>query len=447
MLHSLRGLFMVFVMIPIAVALAGCAERTSAPSGNGAGNAATNGSTGAGDAASLTSTNGNGSGGSSNSTPVLTGQAAAVLTPAKPDQVPIENEAAPAKTLRVGDAAPRLQVSQWHNGAAIPEFEKGKVYVVEFWATWCGPCITAIPHLSEMSTKYEDRDVTFIGMNLREEDDRVLPFLKRMGDKMSYRVAMDVLIKAPETDGDEADKKPKPRARALTAESWLEAAGEDGIPCSFVVDQESRVAWIGHPMMGLDETISEILSGSFDIQKEAQLASRRKEVKARFRQLARANKPDELLAVIDEYREVDRWMAPNLAGMKFQVLVLQKKDYDAAYAFAASAVEGELKDNAQALNEIAWTILDTAGIEKRDFDLALKIAERADELTGHANPPILDTLARAHFEKGDTAKAIEIETLALEKSGDDPTKKIITDTLEKYRKAAAKPEGKDKPKE
>ncbi|MFM7297514.1 MAG: TlpA family protein disulfide reductase, partial [Planctomycetota bacterium] len=50
--------------------------------------------------------------------------------------------------LGVGDPAPRLRVGSWLKGEPIAGFEAGRVYVVEFWSTWCLPCEKSIPLLS-----------------------------------------------------------------------------------------------------------------------------------------------------------------------------------------------------------------------------------------------------------------------------------------------------------
>src|SRR4051794_37880273 len=69
-----------------------------------------------------------------------------------------------APKLRVGDPAPLLKVSKWLQGKEVKRYEPGKVYVVEFWATWCGPCIGAMPHLSNLQTEFKDRGLTVIGV-------------------------------------------------------------------------------------------------------------------------------------------------------------------------------------------------------------------------------------------------------------------------------------------
>jgi thiol-disulfide isomerase/thioredoxin len=50
----------------------------------------------------------------------------------------------------VGDDAPPLVQGTYVQGEPVREFEQGKVYVVEMWATWCGPCVQAMPHVTEL---------------------------------------------------------------------------------------------------------------------------------------------------------------------------------------------------------------------------------------------------------------------------------------------------------
>ncbi len=147
-------------------------------------------------------------------------------------------------TLKVGDAAPALTVSKFVKGEAVTEFAKDKIYIIECWATWCGPCRAAIPHVSELQKKYADKGVIVIGVDVWENDPaKVEAFVKQMGEKMDYRVALDDV-----KDGEKNGKM---------AEGWLKAAGRNGIPCSFVV-KEGKIAWIGHPSH-LEEELPKII--------------------------------------------------------------------------------------------------------------------------------------------------------------------------------------------
>jgi thiol-disulfide isomerase/thioredoxin len=148
--------------------------------------------------------------------------------------------------LAPGTPAPPLDVKVWFKGAPIKQLEKGQIYVVEFWATWCGPCIESIPHLTELAKK--NPDVKFIGVSIWEknEGDAIKKFVAEMGDKMDYTVGW-----SGDQDG--------------MAKSWAEAGAQNGIPTSFIV-KNGIIQWIGHPM-ALEKPLLEIKAGSFDIQK------------------------------------------------------------------------------------------------------------------------------------------------------------------------------------
>src|SRR5689334_25163119 len=72
-------------------------------------------------------------------------------------------------SLTVGSPAPAIKVAKWVKGKPVNSLKKGNVYVVEFWATWCGPCKQSIPHLTELAKKYAGK-ATFIGVSSFEKN-------------------------------------------------------------------------------------------------------------------------------------------------------------------------------------------------------------------------------------------------------------------------------------
>ena len=151
-----------------------------------------------------------------------------------------------AAGLKVGDPAPATRPETMLQGEAVKDFKKGEVYVFECWASWCGPCIAAIPHLNELHKQMGKKGVVITGVNVWESErdaasaQRAKDFLKAQGDKMSYRVAL----------GGKAFIK-----------DWLEAAEVNGIPHAFVV-AEGKIAWTGHPAQLTAEMLGDILTGT-----------------------------------------------------------------------------------------------------------------------------------------------------------------------------------------
>lgn len=157
-----------------------------------------------------------------------------------PTQIP-ENQGGEGDALKGGAFDPPLTVSDWINGAPIHEREAGKIYLVEFWATWCVPCRISIPHLTELQERYKEDGLVVIGMT-NESADVVLPFVESLGDTMDYTVACD-----PSND-------------------TVDAYGVEWIPMAFLFDQSGAIVWSGFtiaeggvPDESLEEAIKALL--------------------------------------------------------------------------------------------------------------------------------------------------------------------------------------------
>jgi thiol-disulfide isomerase/thioredoxin len=335
--------------------------------------------------------------------------------------VPAEDE----PTLKVGDPAPKLQTGDFVQGDPVKNFEKGKAYLVEFWATWCGPCKVSIPHLNEIHEKFKDKNLVVIGQDCWEKDDALVkPFIGKMGDKMTYRVALD-------------DKKANTKGKM--AETWMAAAGQNGIPSAFLIDTKGVIAWIGHPMTLKNELVEEVLAEKYDVQKAATdyAARQKQDLKIRsiwtdFGNAMREKKWDEAMTKIDEAESVlPEEQKKNMDAVRFNVM-LGKKDYPQAYKFAARMSDSH-QDDATLQNEFAWRIATDPGIEKRDLDLAEKFAERANLASKGKEAGIIDTLARVKWLRGKKEEAIALQETAVSLA--DPTMKDkLQQVLDGYKK-------------
>jgi thiol-disulfide isomerase/thioredoxin len=244
-----------------------------------------------------------------------------------------QNEQSPS--LNIGDSAPPLLVREWIKGTPVQRFEKGMVYVLEYWATWCAPCKAAMPHLSTLAREYRDR-VTILGIDIYEMQttsmEKVKAFVDSMGHQMDYHVAAQ-------------------DSNMVTA--WINASGEEntGIPKTFVVNAEGRLAWIGHPK-GLANVLPKIVNNDWDI-KEA-LAKRNLDkhlrelddslnyelmkYKGDAFKLDYIGKPDSALLMINEIirNEPKLKYAPFMAFNTFSSLL--KTEPDKAYEYGKVAI-------------------------------------------------------------------------------------------------------------
>ncbi|MDZ4802438.1 MAG: TlpA disulfide reductase family protein [Bryobacteraceae bacterium] len=160
---------------------------------------------------------------------------AAVTTMSRQDSAPrlISVKPAAKRTPMPAFSWPSMSGHKW----SMSE-HKGKIVLVNFWATWCGPCRVETPDLVRVYEKYKGRGVTIAAVSMDEDPAKVVPrFVER------YRMEYPVLVPAPDS----------PITEAIQS-----------LPTSFLVDTQGRVArtWVGmlheeELIMNIDELLAE----------------------------------------------------------------------------------------------------------------------------------------------------------------------------------------------
>ncbi len=286
-----------------------------------------------------------------------------------------------------------------------------------------------MPHLFEVANKYRGK-VTFLALS-DEKVETVEPFLskksniegKTWGEAMPYSVATD-----PDLSVKNAIHK---------------AAGEQGIPSTFIISG-GKIQWIGHPM-SMDKPLAEILAGEWDIEKAR---------KGRSEMIAARAELAKLAAIVKEARKSGNWGPamsalegaieknpgnPSLQLQKWEMLLLDMTESDEAYTYGEKLVSKNW-DNAMLLNQVAWTVVDDQRVKTRDLKFAMRVAERAALLSDHEDGAILDTLARAYYESGQLAQAVEWQRKAVKFSAGE-MKAELQKALDKYEAQLGKKKG------
>ena len=298
--------------------------------------------------------------------------------------------------LRIGDQAPPLEIAKWVKGAPVENFERGKVYVVEFWATWCLPCIQGMPHLSALQREFADKGLTVVSVSCIDNRANTLEAVEQMigqkGEIVNYTIAWD-------------DQR-------YTHDAWMKAAGLNTIPHAFVVDQNGKIAFIDNPMF-LDEPLEQILAGKWDIEKgTAALLQTHKELTAATLR-AKADDADGLAAYA-EFELKHPKLARQIDPTRFEI-ALRVGDAELVAKIADRWIESSIANkNPDDLVQLARKVVDPkATVAFRDLELALRATNKANEMTAGKNASVLDVLARIYAWKGDFAKAVDLENQAL----------------------------------
>ncbi len=399
------------------------------------------------------------------------------------------DEGAVPAPLTIGSRAPELDIEHWVTDGQgkfphVKKFEPGKVYLVEFWATWCGPCIGSMPDLAKLQEQYRDQGVQVISIS-DEELGEVIEFMKREADVPQVEGA-----KAGQTYGELTS------GYCLTTDpdrsvyvDYMEASGQRGIPSAFLVGKTGEIEWMGHPLsLGENDAFAKVLDGSWDraahlaeiqlwrtwglfctqakklVEKQEYNAAR--ELYAQEREALRVQFLNEpiLLDQLKEFEtdlEEDILLAPALRHynakdyvayadelekaivqanekqksrvnyMRF-LMMMKLKRYSPAMDLLSELSQAE-KPEVNDLNHFCWRVYEETQVDGAEVPPALISAALAgSEIAVKLAPQncyCLDTLAHLNAVTGNIKRAITLETQAVELEADAEAKAKLEQAL------------------
>jgi len=128
--------------------------------------------------------------------------------------------------LKEGDALPALQPAQFEGN--LPDLG-GKVVLLDFWASWCGPCKKSFPELEKIYASYKDRGFVILGVNVDEDSAAMHQFLENHA--VSFPIVRD------------------------KDQSLVGTAGVESMPTSFLIDRSGKIRSLHNGFRG-EETVN-----------------------------------------------------------------------------------------------------------------------------------------------------------------------------------------------
>ncbi len=342
---------------------------------------------------------------------------------------------AAAKKLGIGDAAPALKANVWLKGSELKGYEPGKVYVLDFWATWCGPCISSMPHVDELAREYKEKGLVVVAVTSLDDRGNTLEsvkeFIKNKADKYQFSFAF--------CDTDDVE------------DAFMRASGQNGIPCSFVIDQAGKIAFIGHPSE-LDDVLPEIFAGTWKGQASVDAIQKIQEeydaligrVETAVEKASKANEGKEEKVVDNAIRDAVAVAAasslkdlpefekkyPHRAKKTMFVvqkiqMAMQARDMDTAKTISdAFFIESVAKKDKGSISFVArlWS---SKGLnpDRKHADLAAKAADELLRVDADGGISPLMVAAQAYYAAGQKEKAQAAGDKAIKLAGDNKKQK------------------------
>ncbi|NDC62469.1 MAG: hypothetical protein EBZ59_00425 [Planctomycetia bacterium] len=276
----------------------------------------------------------------------------------------------------IGSPAAGVAIEHWMTPGHEPTppftaFEPGRIYVIEFWATWCPHCRAVFPLLASLQRQYARAGLTVIAVG-REPPEAVQAFLDDADPRVRTAAeAARTCALATDPDGS-------------VFRDYMESVAEIGLPTAFIIGRKGAVEWIGHPQ-DLEDPLRRVVEDRWD--RPAFLEKTRKIEAVR--------------------RGVTAVEAPLRQGREAEAV--------AAYARFVGANDGD----ADALNEVAWLAWELAGLHplpRSLLEAAVAAAGRSVDREPESGN-FLDTLAHLQALQGDLDAAIATEKRAADHPG------------------------------
>ena len=142
--------------------------------------------------------------------------------------------------ITIGAKAPVIHITDWIDNTPKDKNLSGKYVVLEFWATWCGPCIAAVPHMNELQKEFTQNDLYFISMTY-ESVEKAQRILKR--------VSFNSMVVTDQT-------------KATQVQFGDGKKGLTQYPLTVLIDNKGIIQWIGAPKKLTKEILKNFTSGS-----------------------------------------------------------------------------------------------------------------------------------------------------------------------------------------
>ena len=318
--------------------------------------------------------------------------------------------------LKIGEPAPEVSLGKWIKGepVSLADGKGSSVFLIEFWATWCPPCIELIPHNTELQRKYRDEGFVLLaisGPGRGETLSTVKRFVRKRGDAMGYTVAYD--------------------SEGTTHARYMGGIGAAGIPYAFLVDRQGRLVWHGHPgdpMM--DEIIHDVIKGRYDVERAA-LQERLAPLFGRMQRMASIGDWEAFRKIAYEVLQLDPRNEAAIDAIMYAQLTVEQ-DAGGFRAFIERHIEAN-KDDPEAMHVLASMLLRIDQLDQRQPDLALRAARIAYDACEGGDCSKIDTYARAVFEIGMIDRAIELQTKAVAKADSDERRAELERVLDYFK--------------